>query len=152
MREADKEQITERAQELQSAMSTFRRTNFMTKDNSGLRHSEKYFMWLLATLNNGEPVMPSEAAKKLNVTLAAITHYINSLEKQGYVSRSSSPEDRRIVFVSLSDKGRQMVDAQKQIHAEKMYGLIEYLGDKDSSALIALMSKISEYIKKKSDA
>ncbi len=148
----DKEQITERAQELQSAMNMFRRTNFIAKDNSGLRHSEKYFMWLLATLNKGGPVMPSEAAKELNVTLAAITHYINSLEKQGYVSRSSSPEDRRVVFVSLSDKGAQMVDAQRNKHAEKMRGLVEYLGDKDSSELISLMIKISEYIKKKSDA
>ncbi|NCO65479.1 MAG: hypothetical protein COW32_07940 [Candidatus Aquicultor secundus] len=148
----DKEQITERARELQSAMNMFRRTNFITKDNSGLRHSEKYFMWLLATLNKGAPVMPSEAAKELNVTLAAITHYINSLEKQGYVTRSSSPEDRRVVFVSLSDKGAEMVAAMREKHSEKIYGLVEYLGDKDSSELIALMTKISKYVKKKSDA
>ncbi|MHB8840437.1 MAG: MarR family winged helix-turn-helix transcriptional regulator [Candidatus Aquicultor sp.] len=145
----DKEQITERAHELQSAMNMFRRTNFITKDDSGLRHSEKYFMWLLATLNKGEPVMPSEAAKVLNVTLAAITHHINSLEKQGYVTRSSSPEDRRVVFVSLSDKGAEMVAAMRKSHFEKMYGLVDYLGDKDSAELLALMAKIAEYMKNK---
>ncbi len=144
----DKEQIAQRANELTNAMRKFRRTNFITRDSSGLKNSEKHFLWLLATLNNGQPVMPSEVARKLEVTLAAITHRINSLEKQGYIVRSPSPDDRRVVFISLSDKGTEMVDALKKSYWEKICGLVEYLGDKDSSDLIALIVKVSEYVKK----
>ena len=60
----DEKQITQRAHELESALRTVRRMHLATKDDSGLRNSEKYILWRLATLNNGEPVMPSEAAKE----------------------------------------------------------------------------------------
>jgi DNA-binding MarR family transcriptional regulator len=143
----NKELITQLAYELGSAINTLRRTNFTTRDVSGLKHSEQYFLWLIATLNNGKPVMPSEAAKKLGVTLAAITHHINSLEEQGYVVRSPSPSDRRAVFISLSDKGAEMVDTLRKSYLEKIRGLVEYLGDKDSSELVVLLNKISEYAK-----
>jgi DNA-binding MarR family transcriptional regulator len=105
-------------------------------------------LWLLATLNNGKPVTPSEAAKNLGVTLAAITHRINSLEEQGYVVRSPSPDDRRVVFISLSSKGAEMLDTVRKGYFEKIRGLVEYLGEEDSSVLIALLAKISDYVKK----
>lgn len=148
----DKDQITKRAYELENALHALRRTHFAKKDDSGLRFFEQKFLWLLSTLNNGGPVMPSEAAKKLGVTLSAITHRINSLEEQGYIVRSPSPDDRRVVFITLSDKGTEMLQATRKSYLEKMYGLVEYLGDKDSSALIALLTKISDYNKRTTDA
>lgn len=147
----DEKQIEERAHELLNAMHMLRRTHFASKDDSGLKNSEKYILWLLATLNNGKPVMPTEAAKHLNVTIPAITHRINSLEKLGYVVRAQSPNDRRVILISLSDKGRQMVSKLKNSQFEKIRGLVQYLGDKDSSELISLITKISNYAKKTSE-
>lgn len=143
----DKEQITLRAKELESAMHTMKHTSLILGDDSGLKVSEKHFLWLLATFNNGDPIMPSRVAKKLNITVAAITHRINSLEEQGYVVRSSSPDDRRIVLVSLTDKGKKMAKVLRKSYWKKMCGLVENLGDKDSANLIRLISKISDYLK-----
>jgi DNA-binding MarR family transcriptional regulator len=135
------------AYELAHALKTFRRTTLIVRDNSGLKNAEKFFLLLLASLNNGAPVKPSEAAKELNVTLAAVTHYINSLEGQGLVVRTPSPDDRRVVLVSLSERGKETVDSLRKIHLEEIRGIVEYLGDKDSAAFVALITKITEYVK-----
>jgi DNA-binding MarR family transcriptional regulator len=102
---------------------------------------------MLAMINNGKPIRPSEAAKKLDVTVAAITHRLNSLEKEGYIVRTSSPTDRRVVFISLSEKGAETVSILKNIHRESICGLVEYLGDEDSVNFINLLGKISNYYK-----
>ncbi|MHB0977232.1 MAG: MarR family winged helix-turn-helix transcriptional regulator [Candidatus Aquicultorales bacterium] len=142
----DKRRISERAQELESAMRALKRANFMgAKDDSGLKGSEKHFIWALKTINDGRQVMPSEAAKKLQVTLGAVTHYINSLEEQGFIVREASPTDKRVVLVSLSPKGQEVVTALKKIYFGKIRGLVEYLGDQDSAELTRLLKKISEF-------
>lgn len=140
-------QVTERAHELESAIRGLKHTKFLAGDDSGLKDSEKYILWMLATLNEGRPVRPSEAAKKLNVTLAAVTHLINSLEERELVTRAASPDDRRMVFISLSTKGAAMADALKKSYWKKVCGLVEHLGVRDSGELIALMNKISAYVK-----
>jgi len=145
------QQITERAHELESAIRGLKHTKFLAGDDSCLKDSEKYILLMLATLNDGRPVRPSEAAKKLNVTLAAITHLINSLEEQELVTRAASPDDRRMVFISLSAKGAAMADALRKSYWKKICGLVEHLGDKDSGELVALMNKISVYIKDAAD-
>jgi DNA-binding MarR family transcriptional regulator len=103
---------------------------------------------MLAMLNNGKPIKPSEAARILDVTVAAITHRINSLEKEGYIVRTSSPTDRRVVFISLSEKGSETVSILKKNHKQSIYGLVEYLGDEDSANFIDLLGKISNYYKR----
>jgi DNA-binding MarR family transcriptional regulator len=102
---------------------------------------------MLATLNSGKHIRPSEAAKKLDVTVAAITHRLNSLEKEGYIVRTSSPTDRRVVFISLSEKGAETVSILKKNHKQSIYGLVEHLGNEDSANFIDLLGKISNYYK-----
>jgi DNA-binding MarR family transcriptional regulator len=144
----DKQQITERAGQLISAMRKLKQMKLVKADKSGLRNSEIHFMLMLATVNDGRPVTPSEAAKELNVTLAAVTHHINSLEEQGLVSRLSSPEDRRVSLISLSDKGAKLVEDLRKKRWKKMCDLVEHLGDNESAELISLFDKISEYFEK----
>lgn len=147
----DKELVIERARELESALRGLKSMKLTTSDKSGLRDSEKYILLMLATLNDGKPVMPSEVAKKLDVTLAAITHHINSLEEHGLVSRAASPDDRRVVLVSLSEKGSRLAGVLKKSYWKKTCGLVEFLGDKDSAELVTLMTKISAFAKKAGD-
>lgn len=148
----DTKLIEQRAYDLESSLHNLRRLKFSVADKSGLRNSEKHFLRIIAMLNNGKPIKPSEAAKKLDVTVAAITHRINSLEKEGYIVRTTSPTDRRVVFISLSEKGTETVSVLKENHRQSIYGLVEHLGDKDSANFIDLLGKISNYYKQMENA
>ena len=54
----------------------------------------------------GEATM-SELSRKLRVTMGASTNIVDKLVRAGYVTRSRSKEDRRVVRVKLRRKGRE---------------------------------------------
>jgi DNA-binding MarR family transcriptional regulator len=131
--------------EIEGLMAAFKRSH--THDEEiGLTRSEQFALFIIAELSNKQPVMSSEIAKRLGVTMAAVTHHINSLFENGYVERSASADDRRVVFIGITKKGLAVVKDFKEKKRAMLSGLIEYLGDKDSREMIALFKKITNYI------
>ena len=52
----------------------------------------------------------NELRAELNVTSPNVTYLIDELEKDGLVSRSPHPTDRRATYVALTEKGRELCD------------------------------------------
>ena len=50
----------------------------------------------------------NELRAELNVTSPNVTYLIDELEKDGLVSRSPHPTDRRATYVALTDKGNEL--------------------------------------------
>ena len=131
--------------ELQNVIGQLRRTNTLKHNPSKLKGAEKHILFLIRELKDEEPVTISEIANKIGVTLAAVTHQINTLEKQGLVKRLSHSEDRRSVIIKLTKKGRvQMVNLKKEF-AKKTQILAEFLGEKDTKDLIRLVKRMYEF-------
>ena len=57
----------------------------------------------------GRPLPSLEIASRMIQVVPAITGLIDRLEKQELVTRERSTEDRRVVNVSLSGKGRRLL-------------------------------------------
>jgi len=146
----DKKQIINRVDELENSLNLIKRNKIHFKNISGLKNSESFFLLMLSSLNNGDPVTSSEAAEKLDVTMAAVTHHINSLESRGYIARTLSCDDRRVWFISTTAKGKEKIKIIKKNHREKLNKLVDYLGAEDSAKLTHLLEKISEFFKKQS--
>ena len=64
-------------------------------------------MHVIEAIGIGTPKNMSSIAKKLSVTVGTLTIAMNSLVKKGYVKRERGEEDRRVVYISLSDKGKK---------------------------------------------
>lgn len=62
-------------------------------------------MHVIHAIGVGTKKNMSSIAKELSVTVGTLTISMNSLVKKGYVVRSRSTEDRRVVHISLSEKG-----------------------------------------------
>ena len=58
----------------------------------------------------GRPPLPSEIADLLRMTRAGITGRLKRLESAGFVRRQRSDEDSRNVLVSLTARGRTVID------------------------------------------
>jgi DNA-binding MarR family transcriptional regulator len=61
----------------------------------------------------GEPSI-TEIAARLNITKASVTTGINKLLKLGYVTKTQSSQDRRVVYVKLTEAGELLVEAKYQ--------------------------------------
>ena len=63
-------------------------------------------MHVIDAIGVGAPKNMTSIARELSVTVGTLTIAMNSLVKKGYVIRERGQEDRRIVYISLSEKGR----------------------------------------------
>lgn len=76
-------------------------------------------MHIMEAIGIQESKNMSTVAKTMSVTVGTLTIAINHLVKKGYVERTRSEEDRRVVLVSLSEKGEKAYLHHKIFH-EKM--------------------------------
>ena len=66
---------------------------------------------------------PSAVAKELMLTLGTVTTSLNKLEKKGYIVRTRSSVDRRVVHLSLSKKGRLVYRLHRRFNKKKVVGV-----------------------------
>ena len=97
---------------------------------------------VLATLlRNGDPhqMTPGELLDSMMITSGAMTNRIDRLEARGYVGRSKSEIDGRRVLVTLTDDGREKVDAALVDHAANELAIINSLEAEDRRRLVDLL-------------
>lgn len=116
-----------------------------------MRHNE---MMLLMFLNHHlqrgcKGIQPSELGNILRLTRPTITSLVNSLEEKGYVERIHDEEDRRVVFVYLTAKGKDLVEDNKQEFVKALSEMMDYLGKEDAQELIRLLGKVREFLETK---
>lgn len=93
------------------------------------------------------PKNMSSIARELSVTVGTLTISMNSLVKKGYVVRQRSSEDRRVVYISLSEKGIKAYHHHKKFHAQMIDGAVKELTKDELEALIKAMTKLSAWFR-----
>ena len=97
---------------------------------------------VLATLRrNGAPhqLTPGELLQSMMITSGAMTNRITRLENRGLVERIASPTDGRQVLVTLTDGGREKVDAALVDHAANESDIISVLSPRQQDQLVKLL-------------
>ena len=56
------------------------------------------------------PITPAELAEEAQISRAAMSESLESLQKAGHVTRERSATDRRSTRISLSDSGRALIE------------------------------------------
>lgn len=139
------------AQELASTIAQFWRVGRPHGSYQGIKQSE--FMLLVAmthcTAPDSRGIKISDLSTRMQITPAAVTHMINSLEKGEYVERLADPSDRRIVLVRPTAKGERIIEGMQAQRLEALKGLIIYLGEQDSKEFIRLISSTLTFFKEK---
>ena len=80
---------------------------------------------------------PSKVSKELMVTLGTVTTSLNNLERKGYIERIRSEQDRRVVYLHLTKKGRLLHRLHKRFHK----AMVEKIIDGMSSEEIEVMGR-----------
>lgn len=136
------------AMELLQLLKELSRIRWEHNTNIELKPSEiDLLVFLYISINeNKQALSASELSDVLKITPAGVTHLINPLEESSLIERLKDPNDRRIVRIGLTQKGKKIAESQFNLIFEKISGLIDYLGDEDSQAIIRLLSSITEYM------
>lgn len=87
----------------------------------------------------------SEVASNLSITLGTLTASINNLEKKGFVKRTRSEKDRRVVIVSLTEQGNEVVDQHNIYHDNMIRDIVENLSTNEEYALVKALNNLIDY-------
>lgn len=96
------------------------------------------------------PKNMTAVAKELGVTTGTLTISVNSLVKKGYVDRVRSEEDRRVVLVSLSEKGRKAYRHHQKFHEEMIEAVVEQLTEEEKVVLEKALRRLNGFFVDKS--
>lgn len=143
------EKTAQIAMELLQLLKEISRIRWEHQLNIELRPSENELLILLylSIDKDKKALSASELSNVLKITPAGVTHLVNPLEEWGYIERLKDPNDRRVVLITLTDKGIQIAEALTNMASEKIGGLVDYLGEKDSQTFIRIMSSVTEYLR-----
>ena len=101
---------------------------------------------VIQAIGTGEPKNMSMIAKELSVTVGTLTIAMNSLVKKGYVTRGK--EARRVVYISLSEKGRHAYEHHKQFHHDMIEAILQDLTPDETESLVKALAKLNLWFRK----
>jgi DNA-binding MarR family transcriptional regulator len=101
----------------------------------------------LAVLDGaGEPLSPTEIARRLIVTTASVTSLLDTLERRGLVERRPDPADRRRLLVAITPPAQAMVRQYVPEVVALQDAVMSGIGEEDRQQLIAVLTRIREAI------
>ncbi len=102
------------------------------------------FEVLSALRRQGTPyeLPPSVLAKMSMLTTGAMTNRIDRLEERGLVKRKPDPEDRRALYVVLTQKGVKLIEEAVEIRAREAARIVSCLKEADRTKLGHLLRKL----------
>ena len=95
---------------------------------------------------------PAQLADHTHLTRSAMTSNLDSLQHKGYIKRASHPEDRRMILITLTQKGIDFCHK----NLSKRYHDIQYvmgvLSSKERQQLQDFYGRIISFLKEMSNA
>ena len=127
------------AQKLFQLLNSVHKRAKTFEKETGLTQERLDILYLLVTVG---PKTINQLAEEEGVSAPAITRTIKSLEKLGYVIKSRSKTDQRVVFVAPTRKSQQVIESLRLQQQKHINELLQGVTDDDLNQLSKLLGKI----------
>ena len=104
-------------------------------------------MHIIEAIGMNEPKNMSTIAREISVTVGTLTIAMNSLVKKGYVLRERGKEDRRVVYTSLTERGRAAYVHHARFHKAMIDSISDELTSEEMELLIKTLTKLNKWFR-----
>ena len=101
-------------------------------------------VFVLLSIGTQGALSMSGIASALQMTLSGVTTVIDKLERKQMVSRKRGTQDRRVVNVELTRRGRDTYTQLEKGHLAFTRGILKMLDDSEQEQLLELFRKITD--------
>lgn len=105
-------------------------------------------MHIIDEIGIEEPRSMSMIAKRLNVTVGTLTTNMNNLEDKGYIVRQRSTQDKRVVLVVLTEKGRKAFFHHRDFHRHMIRAILKDLDEEEMKILIRCLQSLDDFFER----
>ena len=116
----------------------------LIKDMLGDSLSLKEFLTLdvIYSLKSSGNNTAGNVAKVLGITISTCTINVDRLIAKGYVNKVRDVGDKRVAYLELTDKGKQIKNKREQMHRHKIISAIDKLTMSEKVSLMNAMNKL----------
>ncbi len=94
----------------------------------------------------GGELCPHEIGDRLLVTRGTVTGLLDSLERQGHITRSVHPDDRRMFVVRMTKKGRKLLTDLLPEFFPVEAQMMSVLSPREKETLVRLLGKVESHL------
>ena len=94
----------------------------------------------------GEPLSPTEIARRLIVTTASITSLLDTLQRRGLVERRPDPADRRRLLITITPAAQELVRRFVPEIVALQASVMRDIPEEDRRQFVAVLTRIREAI------
>lgn len=105
-------------------------------------------MHIIEAVGIEEPKSMSTVAKLMSITTGTLTKSMDGLSDKGYVDRERGKKDKRVVFVSLTEKGRKAYAHHEKFHRSMIGHMRDGLSEQETTVLVYALAKLNDYYNK----
>lgn len=103
-------------------------------------------MHIIEAIGVEEPRNMSVIAHRLSVTVSTLTTNVNGLEKKGYIRRERSQEDKRVVYVILTEKGKKAFYHHRDFHKKMIRAIVKDLSEEEMEILYRCLVNLNGFL------
>lgn len=104
-------------------------------------------MHIVEAIGLGEAKRSSEVAKLMSVTTGTLTRAVDGLVEHGYVLRTRSDEDKRVVYLTLTERGKAAYEHHKRFHENMIANAKATLSEEELEILIRALNHLNDYFR-----
>lgn len=103
-------------------------------------------MHTIKTIDMHKKKMSSEAARELSITVETLTVTINDLAKKSYVERLRSEDDRRVVKLGLTKKGKLLSRVHQHFRRKMVKDILKGMEQEEEQALLRALKSFHDFL------
>ncbi|MDP7990976.1 MarR family transcriptional regulator [Bacillus sp. MHSD_36] len=138
--------MSQNREQLMEELSTNVFAMFRTLRNDIGKIFGGYIPWnefiVLRILNRTNKEMVSRVANELNVSNSHITAVTEKLINKGFVTRSRSTSDRRVVYLEITEQGKDLVAKMEGAKKQYLQERFSMLSEEEMNIMIAISKKL----------
>jgi DNA-binding MarR family transcriptional regulator len=98
---------------------------------------------VLRMLAQTGPSRVSQIARKMQITASAVTFLTDKLADKELILRKRDEADRRVVLVSITEKGARVLEELEALRRAAAERMLEGLSDSELSGIVAILEKLA---------
>lgn len=106
------------------------------------------FRILILLSQNTEPLSMGTLSSELNVPMSTATRIIDGLVQGELLERFNDPNDRRVVRIGMSKKGREVYETGKSYGKQRVARLLKDFTEEEQAQILHLMAKLFAVLSK----
>jgi DNA-binding MarR family transcriptional regulator len=113
------------------------------KLNNDFHITAPQMICLYSLVKDGE-MTQSELSKKVSMGMSTVNGVIDRLEKKGLVIRQRDTQDRRKVFLAVTESGKEITKSAPSLLQERFSGALRNLPELEQAAIALSLERVVE--------